>query len=176
MTTPRSTPDDGSGSSTDPTEAVPGVSVEDLVMVTVVWDAALGSPPELQPYGGAIVGVPPFSIPLPVRGKLFGVRGYSRQVPHESGTRWEWVLQGDTDPVDQFVDSLVSSLPGGIPWRVATAREAVKLMIQRMFSAGLPRATIASQVPAFFQAVAAEVAARNPAPLLSTREDKHDEE
>lgn len=131
-------------------------SVADLVQVTVVWDASLGSPVELQSYGGAVVAVPPNYFPLPDRGTLFGVKGYSRKVG--DGT-WQWILQGDTDPVDAFVDSLTGR-PG---WVNQGARTTVKTMVQRLFSAGIPRETIATQIPLFVQAVVAEYAAEQSA-------------
>lgn len=134
--------------------AQPGIV--DLVTVTLVWDAALGSPAELQTYGGRIVAVPPSYLPLPPRGTLFGLKGFSRQT---SGA-WEWVLQGDVDPVDAFVDGLTGH--GG--WTNPTSRATVKLMITRLFSAGIPRATIASQIPQFYNAIAAEVVAEQGAP------------
>jgi hypothetical protein len=72
---------------------------------------------------------------------------------------WEWVLTGDIDPVDQFVDSLTGR-PG---WLVPGSRAVLKTMVQRLFSAGIPRATIATQVPQMYQAVAAEVLAEQQA-------------
>lgn len=133
--------------------------VGDLVQVTMVWDAALGSPPELQAFGGKVVAVPPNFFPLPARGTLFGVRGYSR---HNGDGTWDWILQGDIDPVDSFVDSLTGL--GG--WSNQTSRATVKLMLQRLFSAGIPRNTIATQIPQFVQAVKAEVLAEQTAGLL----------
>jgi hypothetical protein len=129
-------------------------SVADLVRVTVVWDASLGSPPELQGYGGAIVGVPPTYLPLPDRGTLFGVRGYSRKVG--DGT-WQWILQGDVDPIDSFIDGLTGR-PG---WVNPNARATVKTMVQRLFSQGIPRETIATQIPQFVQAIVAEYIAEH---------------
>jgi hypothetical protein len=131
--------------------------VVDLVMVKVVWDATLGSPPELMSYNGAIVGIPPSYLPLPARGTLFGVRGYSRSVG--DGT-YEWVLQGDVDPVDSFVDSLTGR-PNG--WEDQSARLTVKTMIQALFSAGIPRDTIVTQFPLLVQSVAAEIFAEQQA-------------
>lgn len=131
--------------------------VDDLVEVTFIHDPALGSPPELASLGGKVFGVPPERIPLPARGKLLGQRGYSRQTP---GGAWEWVLQGDTDPVDQFVDALTGR-PG---WLVPDSRTVVVTMIKRMFSAGIPRATIQNQVPQFYAAIAAEIRAEDAPP------------
>jgi hypothetical protein len=131
-------------------------SVADLVQVTVVWDASLGSPTELEGYNGAVVAVPPAYFPLPDRGTLFGVKGYSRKVG--DGT-WQWILQGDVDPVDAFVDSLTGR-PG---WVSAPSRAVVKTMIQRLFSAGIPRETIVTQIPQFVQAIVAEYVAERSA-------------
>jgi hypothetical protein len=129
------------------------IGIDDLVPVFIIWDAALGSPADLQKYAGMVVSVPPDRIPLPQRGLLFGVRGYSRQ---GVGGRWEWVLQGDVDPVDAWVDTLTGR-PGG--WVDQSARATVKLMAQRLYSAGLPRATIVSQFPQLVSAIATEVRA-----------------
>lgn len=131
-----------------------------LVRVNVVWDATLGSPPELQAYGGQIVAVPPDYFPLPDRGTLFGVRGYSR---HNGDGSYDWILQGDVDPVDSFIDSLTGK--GG--WTNQASRASVKSMVQRLFSAGIPRDTIATAIPQFVQAVANEVFAEQAAGLLS---------
>jgi hypothetical protein len=120
--------------------------------VTMVWDSTLGSPTELQSYGGQVVLVPPEVLPLPARGSLLGLGGYSRT---DGSGNWQWVLQGDVDPVDAFVDSLTGK--GG--WTNPTARATVKTMISRLFSAGIPRTTINAQIPQFYNAVAAEVAA-----------------
>lgn len=126
-------------------------ALADLTPVTLIYDAAAGSPVETQPWGGRIIMVPPEMIPLPQRGKLYGQAGFSRQ----NAGAWEWVMVGDTDPVDQFIDSLTGR-PG---WLVPSARAVMKLLVQRLFSAGIPRATIATQVPQLYQAVAAEVLA-----------------
>jgi hypothetical protein len=127
----------------------------ELIPVLLVYDVALGSPIETQPWGGRIIMVPPEMIPLPQRGEIWGQRGFSRQ----GATMWEWVMVGDTDPVDQFVDSLTGR-PG---WLVPGARLVMKTLVQRLFSAGIPRATIAAQVPQMYQAVAAEVVAEQQA-------------
>jgi acylphosphatase len=140
---------------TDPNQ----YSVADLIQVDIVWDASLGSPPELQGYSGAIVAIPPNYFPLPARGTLFGVRGYSR---NNGDGSWSWILQGDVDPVDQFVDSLT----GKGRWVNAASRVAVKQMVQQLFSAGISRDTIAASIPAFVQAVASEVFAEQAAGLL----------
>jgi len=76
--------------------------VDDLIAVTLIYDAALGSPVETQPLGGRILLVPPDVFPLPVRGVVYGQPGFSRQ----AGTGWKWVMQGNVDPVDTFVDSI----------------------------------------------------------------------
>lgn len=133
--------------------------VSDLVPVTLIWDAALGSPadPDLQDRGGDVVSVPPSRIPLPARGTLFGLRGYSRQGNFGA---WEWVLQGDVDPVDGFVDSLTGR--GG--WMVPASRAAIKTMVQRLYTAGIPRNTIVTQMPQVYQAIAVEVRAEDSAP------------
>lgn len=136
----------------------------DLVSVTLIYDASLGSPPETQPFGGKAVAVPPSAIPLPQRGVLLGQPGFSRQQvvpdpanPDATIVRWEWVMQGATDPVDTFVDSLTGR-PG---WVVPASRAVMKTLVQRLFSAGIPRATIAQQVPLMFDAIAAEVRAES---------------
>jgi len=129
--------------------------ISDYQPVTMIWDATLGSPPEVQSYGGEVVLVPPEVLPLPARGQLLGLGGYSRT---DGSGGWQWVLQGDIDPVDAFVDSLTGK--GG--WSNQTSRTAVKTMVARLFSAGIPRATIATQIPQFYQAVAAEVTAEIP--------------
>ncbi len=129
--------------------------LSELVPVLLVYDPALGSPPETQSWGGRIIMVPPEMIPLPQRGEIWGQRGFSRQ----GSTMWEWVMVGDTDPVDQFVDSLTGR-PG---WPVPASRAVLKLLVQRLYSAGIPRNTIATQVPQMYQAVAAEVIAEQQA-------------
>lgn len=130
--------------------------LDDLVPVTLIYDPASGSPANTQPWGGRVLLLPPEMIPLPVRGKLFGQSGWSRQGVDGA---WEWVMIGDTDPVDQFVDSLTGR-PG---WLVPSARAVLKTLVQRLFSAGIPRNTIATQVPQMYQAVAAEVIAEQQA-------------
>jgi hypothetical protein len=126
-------------------------TIDDLVMVTFIYDPALGSPPEYAQYANVNVAVPKEVVPLPARGQLLGLGGYSRQV----GGAWQWVLQGDTDPVNQFVDSLTGK--GG--WTNQQARTVIVTLVQRLFSAGIPRSTISAQVPQMYQAVAAEVLA-----------------
>jgi hypothetical protein len=100
------------------------------------------------------VGIPPSYLPLPTRGTLFGIKGYSRQV-NDQAWKWEWILQGDADPVDSFVDGLS---PAG-HWKNLQARDVVKTMIQRLFSAGIPRETIATQIPQFINAIVTEYVA-----------------
>jgi hypothetical protein len=129
--------------------------ISDYQPVLMVWDATLGSPTELQSYGGQTVLVPPDVLPLPARGNLLGLGGYSRT---DGSGGWQWVLQGDVDPVDAFVDSL----PAQGHWTNPTSRATVKTMVARLFSAGIPRTTIATQIPLFYNAVAAEVAAEQP--------------
>ena len=135
------------------------LTLADLTEVTFIWDAALGSPPELQQYANRVVAVPPTMLPLPPRGRFLGIGGYSRQAPTPGGPVWQWVMQGSTDPIDQFVDSL----PAPSPWLVPASREAVKLMIARLFSAGIPRNTIATQIPQFYNAIANQVRAEEAA-------------
>ncbi len=141
---------------------VVGQPITNLIVVRLVWDAAMGSPPEVQSYGGALVAIPPQALPLPVRGRLFGLLGYSRQVVSGGPIPWEWVLQGDVDPVDAFVDSLTGRTDpttGRGVWIDQAARAAVKLMVQRLYSAGIPRQTIVDQFPLLFGAVRSEVSA-----------------
>lgn len=158
---------------TDPLPGVVATSgdvIADLVEVTFVYDPALGSPIETQPLGGKQYGLPKAAYPLPKRGVLLGQPGFGRQqtVPDPSSTtvppatmvRWEWVLQGSVDPVDAFVDSLT----GRGMWVVAASRTVVKTMIQRLFSAGIPRSTIQNQMPQLYQAIAAEVRAEDALP------------
>jgi hypothetical protein len=142
----------------------------DLVEVTFIYDPALGSPIEAQSLGGKQYGIPRGNIPLPRRGVLLGQPGYGRQStvlvgtpnPDTTVVRWEWVLQGATDPVDAFIDNLTGR--GG--WVVPSSRAVLKLLVQRLFTAGIPRATITSQVPQMYQAVAAEVRAEDAAPVV----------
>jgi hypothetical protein len=132
-----------------------GDNLSNLVPVTFIYDAALGSPIETQPYGGKVVAVSRNEIPLPRRGKFLGQNGFSRQ----TAGAWEWVMQGDVDPVDQFVDSLTGK--GG--WINQQSRTVIKTLVQRLFSAGIPRGTINTQVPQMYQAVAAEIIAEQQA-------------
>jgi hypothetical protein len=141
-----------------------GEELSDLVEVTFIYDPALGSPTSTQALGGKVIGVPSTSIPLPLRGKLLGQPGFGRQMvvpdpqdPASTIHRWEWVLQGGTDPVDTFIDSLTGR--GG--WVNVQARTVVKTLVQRLFSAGISRTTIQTQVPQLYQAIAAEVRAQD---------------
>jgi hypothetical protein len=130
--------------------------IDELTPVLLVWDSTLGSPPELQSRGGLVVAVPPEFMPLPDRGVLVGLGGYARR----DGTGgWQWVLQGEVDPLDQFVDSLTGL---GL-WKNQNARTAVKTLISRLFSAGIPRQTIATQFPQVYAAIAAEIASEQAA-------------
>jgi hypothetical protein len=86
---------------------------------------------------------------------VLGQPGFSRQ----NGQAWEWVMGGTTDPVAQFVDSLTGK--GG--WLNQTSRTVLMTLVQRLYSAGIPRNTIATQVPQMYQAVAAEVLAEQAA-------------
>ncbi len=131
----------------------------DLVPVRLVYDPALGSPVEMQPYGGILVSVPPSALPLPQTGRLFTLRGYSRQI--QGIVPWEWVLQGDVDPVDQFVDSLTGRPDG---WVSQADRSFVKLTLQQLFSAGIPRATLADRFPQLYNAIRNEVIAEQGTP------------
>jgi hypothetical protein len=138
-----------------------------LTDVTLIYDAALGSPPETQPLGGKVVAVPRAAIPLPKRGQLYGQQGFGRQQvvsdplnPGGTMVRWEWVMTGGTDQIDAFVDSLT----GRGSWVNAGSRATVKLMVQRLFSAGISRNTIVTQIPQFYGAVAAEVVAEQASP------------
>lgn len=145
--------------------------ITNLIPVRLVWDAALGSPPEVQGYGGAIVAVPPEATPLPIRGSLFGLRGYSRQVQPSVPIPWEWVLQGDVDPVDQFVDGLTGRPDG---WVNQTAREFVKTTLYQLASAGIPRATLAERFPLLFSSIRTEVIEEqaSPPPVMAAGEDQ----
>lgn len=125
--------------------------IADLVKVTAVYSPSDGSPPETQQYGGVIVAVPPNYLPLPARGKLFGINGYSRQVEGA----WQWVLQGDTNQVDSFVDSLA----GGGHWKVPAARADMVVFCQQLLGLGIPSATIAARLPQIVGSIVAEVQA-----------------
>ncbi len=151
--------------------AVTDTPITELIPVRLVWDPALGSPPEMEGYGGAIVAVPPEAIPLVQRGFLFGLRGYSRQVQPAVPIPWEWVLQGDVDPVDQFVDSLTGRPDG---WVNQQAREFVKTVLYQLASAGIPRATLAERFPLLYTAIKTEVLAEvaNPIPALAVDDDE----
>jgi hypothetical protein len=142
-------------------------TLDTFVDVTLIHDPALGSPPDTASKGGRTVAVPPRMIPLPRRGKLFGMPGFGRQsiVPVDPGDpakgtvqRWEWVMLGEVDPIDEFVDSLA---PGG--WKDPAARTTVRTMIARLYSAGIPRTTIVGQIPSFVNAIRNEVAAEQAA-------------
>jgi hypothetical protein len=126
----------------------------ELIMVKVIYSPADGSPPELAAYANIIVGVPPSYIPLPARGKLFGVNGFSRQVDGA----WQWVLQGAINPVESFVDSLTGR--GG--WLVPAARADIILLCQQLLSQGIPSGTIVTRIPVVYSSIAAEVLAENP--------------
>jgi hypothetical protein len=141
-------------------------TITELIPVRLIWDAGLGSPPELQGYGGILVSVPPEAIPLPSTGSLFGLRGYARQAV--GAVPWEWVLQGDVDPVDTFVDQLTGR-PG---WILADARAGLKTMLMQLFSAGIPRATLAARFPELFNAIKAEILAEVAAQPHLTKEEK----
>lgn len=128
-------------------------SASDLIMVHVTYSAADGSPAEMQAMATAVpvVGIPPNYLPLPARGKLFGVNGFSRQVNGE----WQWVLQGEINPVESFVDSLA----GGGHWEVTTARADMILFCQQLLGLGIPSGTIAGRLPQIVASIAAEVQA-----------------
>lgn len=133
-------------------------TIADLVPVVMIYDVSLGSPPESQPYANQVLLLPPEFFPLPDRGVVLGQPGFSRQ----ASAQWQWVMTGITDPVDQFVDSLT----GRGAWTNQSARTVVKTMVQRLFTAGIPRSTISSQLPAFYQAVATEVLAEQAQGIL----------
>lgn len=131
-------------------------TIDELVAVTLVWDATLGSPAELQPQGGKVVLLPPEMFPLAPRGTLLGMGGFSRQ---DGAGGWQWVLQGEVDPVSAFVDTLT----GLGKWVNPTAKQAVVTMIGQLWSAGIPRATIAVRFPQLYAAIAAELASERSA-------------
>lgn len=145
------------------TQPVP-LALADLVEVTLIYDPTLGSPAETQALGGRVLALPPSLFPLPQQGVLLGLRGFGRQQvvaaptpqnPDATRLRWEWVLQGDVDPMDQFVDQLTGR-PG---WLVPASRATTKLSLQRLLAAGVPRTGLAQQFPLLYQAIAAEVRA-----------------
>lgn len=125
----------------------------DLIMVHVIYSPADGSPPETAQYADAIVGVPPNYIPLPARGQLFGVNGYSRQV----NGQWQWVLQGTPNPVNSFVDSLTGL---GL-WKVTASRDDIRLLCQQLLGLGIPSGTIAARIPQIYASIAAEIRAED---------------
>lgn len=125
----------------------------DLVMIHVIYSPADGSPPDTAQYGGAVVGVPPNYIPLPARGQLFGVNGFSRMVDGQ----WQWVLQGAINPVDAFVDSLTGQ--GG--WVVTASRDDIRLLCQQLLGLGIPSGTIAARIPQVYASIAAEIRAED---------------
>lgn len=129
-------------------------SLADLIQVTFIYDASLGSPIESQPDGGKVVAVSKDQIPLPQRGEFLGRAGFSRQ----PAGAWEWVMQGDTDPLDAFVDSLT----GRGAWTLAASRTTVKSMCQALYRNGFTRTQIQNQMPQLYQAIAAEVKAEPP--------------
>jgi hypothetical protein len=129
-------------------------AVSALIQVTVIYEPASGSPVELAGYGGKIVAVPPTYIPLPPRGKLFGVNGYSR-VNGSGG--WEWVLQGEVNPIDSFVDSLT----GQGHWDLPASRADIKLLCQQLLNLGIPGTTITGRIPQIYASIAAEVRAED---------------
>lgn len=126
-------------------------TVSELVRVDVVYSPADGSPPELAQYGGAIVSVPPSYIPLTPRGTLFGIHGFSRQV----NGQWQWVLQGDANPVEAFVDTLT----GLGHWVVPASRADIILLCQQLLGLGIPSSTISARIPTVYNSIASEVRA-----------------
>lgn len=68
-------------------------------------------------------------------------------------------MGGTVDPVDQFIDSLTGK---GL-WLNQTSRTTVKTLAQQLFSAGIPKNTIATRLPQFYNAVAAEILAEQAA-------------
>lgn len=143
-----------------------GDNIADMVDVTFIYDPALGSPKDTEKWGGRVIGLPRTSFPLPIRGILLGQPGFGRQqtvaapTPEASDAttvRWEWVMQGATDPVDAFVDSLT----GKGMWTLTASRTVVMTLVQRLFSAGIPRTTIQNQVPQLYRAIAAEIRAED---------------
>ncbi len=141
---------------------------DDLVEVTFIYDPDLGSPKSAEKHGGKRFGLPKSRIPPPRRGVLFGQPGYSRQrvvpdptpdLPDNTTVRWEWVLQGEVDPVDEFVDGLTGR-PG---WVLPQSRQVIVGWVRRLFEEGIPRRTIEREVPRMFAAVANEIRAEDAA-------------
>jgi hypothetical protein len=129
-------------------------TLADLIPVTFIYDVTLGSPIESQPYGGKVAAVSRSQIPLPQRGIFLGQPGFSRQ----NAGAWEWVMQGDTDPLDAFVDSLT----GRGSWTLPASRTTVKSMCQALYRQGFTRTQIQTQMPAVYSAISAEVRAEPP--------------
>lgn len=129
-------------------------NLNNLVQVTFIYDTTLGSPIESQPFGGKVVAVSKDQIPLPKRGTFLGQPGFSRQ---PSGA-WEWVMQGDSDPMDAFIDSLT----GRGAWTVPASRATVKQMVQALLNRGFTRTQLQNQVPSLYSAISAEVLAEPP--------------
>lgn len=136
-------------------------TLDELVEVTLIHDASLGSAPETASLNGKVIAVPKEVIPLPRKGSLVGLPGFGRQTVIAGGAlRWEWVLQGGTDPLDAFVDSLTGR--GG--WLLPASRTTVKDMCQALFNKGFTRTQIQNQMPQVYSAIAAEVTAEAATP------------
>lgn len=129
-------------------------NIADLVQVTFIYDATLGSAIEQQPLGGTKYGLPKSVIPLPQQGVLFGQSGFSRQL----AGAWEWVLQGQPDVLDTFVDGLTGR--GG--WTVPASRVTMKSLCQALQRQGFTRTQIQNQVPQLYAAIKTEVLAEPP--------------
>lgn len=134
-------------------------TVANMIEVVMIHDPALGSPPEALPLANKNVCVSQSLIPLPQRGVFLGQPGFSRQTPFgdPSVMRWEWVLQGDVNILDTFVDSLT----GRGSWVVPTSRTTVKTIVQALLNKGFSRTQVNNQFPALYQAVAAEIRAED---------------
>ena len=124
----------------------------ELVAVTLIYDVSLGSPIEYVNDGNKQIGIPKDQIPLPNRGVFITWPGFSRQTVVGGLLRWEWVMQGETDPLDSFVDSLTGR--GG--WTVAASRTTIKNLCQTLFKQGFTRTQIQNQMPNVYGAIAAE--------------------
>lgn len=149
-------------------------ALQDLVEVVLIHDPDLGSTPETAGLNGKTVLVPRSALPLPQRGKWLGQPGFSRQtvVPAPTGDdpdntvlRWEWVLQGETSILDQFVDSLT----GRGAWTVPASRATVRTTVQALLNRGFTRAQVQNQVPKLYAAIAAEVLAGQQAAVKGER-------
>jgi hypothetical protein len=135
------------------------MSLSDLVEVTLIYDAALGSPADTQQHNGKVVAVDREQIPLPREGTFLGLPGLGRQATVNSVVRWEWVMLSATpgDVLDQFLDGLT----GRADWTVPASRATVRTVVLALLSRGFTRSQININMPQLYAAIAAEVRAED---------------